>query len=144
MFQSFSHESKSLFLQSSPKQFIWLLCEGIVNLVKRNLQSIKRHHLTNSIVLSRKHHLEAKKRRFGIRKSVSTPKSNYSSFPYPFVLICSSVFSSLLLCTTTSVQKLSQLQSRSFRSVKLNKVPRTKMICLERKKTKSCLPKKFL
>ena len=46
VFQSFSHKCKNLFLESCPKEFIGFLCEGIVKRFKRNLQSIKRHHVT--------------------------------------------------------------------------------------------------
>ena len=45
LFQWFSRKCKSLSLQSCPKEFIRFLCEGIVNLLKRNLESIKRHHV---------------------------------------------------------------------------------------------------
>ena len=45
VFQSFSHKCKSLLLQSCPKEFIRFLCECIVNLLKGNLQRIKRHHV---------------------------------------------------------------------------------------------------
>ena len=45
VFQSFSHKYKNLFLQSRPKKFIRFLCECIINLLKGNLQSIKRHHV---------------------------------------------------------------------------------------------------
>ena len=45
VFQSFSHKCKGLFLQSCPKEFIRFLCECIINLLKGNLQSLKRHHL---------------------------------------------------------------------------------------------------
>ena len=45
MFQSFSHESKNLFLQSCLKEFTRFLCECIIYLLKGNLQSIKRHHV---------------------------------------------------------------------------------------------------
>ena len=45
VFQSFSHECKSLFLQSCPKEFFRFLCECIINLLKGNLQSIKRHQV---------------------------------------------------------------------------------------------------
>ena len=38
-------QSKHLFLQSCPKEFIWLLCECIKYLLKGNLQSMKRHHV---------------------------------------------------------------------------------------------------
>ena len=47
VFQSFSHKCKSLFLQSCAKEFIRFLCEFIVNLLKGNLQSMKRHHAVN-------------------------------------------------------------------------------------------------
>ena len=46
VFQSFSHKCKSLFLQSCPKEFVRFLCECIVNLLKGNLQSIKRQQVT--------------------------------------------------------------------------------------------------
>ena len=45
--QSFSHKSKSLFLQSCPKDIIRFLCEYILNLLKGNLQNIKRHQVTD-------------------------------------------------------------------------------------------------
>ena len=45
VFQSISHKCKILFLQSCPKKFIRFLCECIMNLLKGNLQSIKRHHV---------------------------------------------------------------------------------------------------
>ena len=43
--ESFSHKCRKFFLQSYPKRFIRFLCERIINLLKRNLQSIKRHHV---------------------------------------------------------------------------------------------------
>ena len=45
VFQSFSHKCKSLFPQSCPKGFIRFLCECIINLLKGNMQSIKRRHV---------------------------------------------------------------------------------------------------
>ena len=45
VFQSFSRKCKSHFLQSCPKEFIRFLCECIVNLLKGNLQTIKRHQV---------------------------------------------------------------------------------------------------
>ena len=45
VFQSFSRKCKNHFLQSCPKEFIRFLCECIVNLLKGNLQAIKRHHV---------------------------------------------------------------------------------------------------
>ena len=41
----FSHKSKNLFLQSCPKEFIRFLCECIINLLKGNLQSMKRQRV---------------------------------------------------------------------------------------------------
>ena len=40
-----SRKCKSHFLQSCPKEFIRFLCECIVNLLKGNLQTIKRDHV---------------------------------------------------------------------------------------------------
>ena len=45
VFQSFSHKCKGFFLQSCPKEFMGFLCKCIINLLKGNLQSIKRHHV---------------------------------------------------------------------------------------------------
>ena len=45
VFQSLSRKCKSHFLQSCQKKFIRFLCECIVNLLKGNLQNIKRHHV---------------------------------------------------------------------------------------------------
>ena len=45
VFQSLSRKCKSHFLQSCPKDFLRFLCECIVNLLKGNLQAIKRHHV---------------------------------------------------------------------------------------------------
>ena len=45
VFQSFCHNCKNLFLQPCPIDFSRFLCECILNLLKGNLQSIKRHHV---------------------------------------------------------------------------------------------------
>ena len=45
VFQSLSRKCKSHFLQSCPKEFIRFLCECIVNLLKGDLQGIKKHHV---------------------------------------------------------------------------------------------------
>ena len=42
---SLSRKCKSHFLQSCPKEFIRFLCECIVNMLKGNLQNLKRHHV---------------------------------------------------------------------------------------------------
>ena len=44
-FQSFSRKCKIHFLQSCPKDFIRFLSECIVNILKGNLQNVKRHHV---------------------------------------------------------------------------------------------------
>ena len=45
VFQSLSRKCKSHLLQSCAKEFIRFLCECTVNLLKGNLQAIKRHHV---------------------------------------------------------------------------------------------------
>ena len=45
VFQLLTRKSKCHFLQSGPKEFIRFLCEYIVNLLKANLQAMKRHHV---------------------------------------------------------------------------------------------------
>ena len=47
VFQSLSRKCKGHFIQSCPKEFIRFLCECIVNLLKGNLQTIKRHHVVH-------------------------------------------------------------------------------------------------
>ena len=68
--------------------------------MKENLQSINtsREKISkwSSIALSKKNHLEAIVSRSGIRKTITTHKSQYSSHQCPFVLIWSNLFSSLL------------------------------------------------
>ena len=46
VFQSISHKCKNLFLQSCTKEFVRFLYKCIINLLKGNLQSIKRRHVT--------------------------------------------------------------------------------------------------
>ena len=47
VFQLFSHKCKIPLLQSCPKEYIRFLCECIINFLKGNLNSIKRHQVTN-------------------------------------------------------------------------------------------------
>ena len=47
VFQLFFRKCKSHYLQSCPKEFIRFPCECIVNLLKGNLETIKRHHVLN-------------------------------------------------------------------------------------------------
>ena len=69
----------------------------------------------------------------------NTHKSNRSSRHELFVLGWSSLFSSLLLCTTTRVYILREIQSRNFQSIKLTKIPRTKLNWLVKKGSKQIL-----
>ena len=136
------------FLSVLPKNFIRCFCEGIVNLLKGNLKSIKDITGQNfqKVVFYRslKNLLKSKKRRSGIRERVSTHKNHYFSRHEPLVLLWSSLFLFLLLCTTTGVWSLKQLQSRSFQSIKLKKLSRTQLISFRRKFTRNCLPKQTL
>ena len=45
VFQLLSRKCRSHFLQSRSKEFVRFLCECIANLLKGNLQAIKRHHV---------------------------------------------------------------------------------------------------
>ena len=83
--QSLSRKGKSHFLQSCPKEFIRFLCECIVNLLKGNLQAIKRHHVVKFqvgvwlLLLKRTTWFpEAKKKRSVVRKRIATASSHYT------------------------------------------------------------------
>ena len=77
------------------------------------------------VTIAKKNNFEAKKKRSVVRKRIATNSSHYTSRHYSFVLIWNSLFLSRLLCKTR-VHKL--LQSRYFQSIKLNNLPRTKLI----------------
>ena len=145
LFQSISHTCKNFFHQSCPEEFTMFPCECIVNLLKRNLQSLKRHHVTkfqnafHLLSLSKKNHLEAKMGRFGTWKMPETYKSLYFSCFEAFGLTCNSLSPFLLLCTTTDVWKFRHLRIRSFESIKLNKIPHAELIRSKRKYTQNCL-----
>ena len=75
VFQSLSRKCKSHFLHSCPKEFIRFLCECLVNLLKGNLQTIKRHHVVKFqdeiwLLLLKENNLEAKKKRSVVRKGL--------------------------------------------------------------------------
>ena len=74
--------------------------------------------------IAKKNNLEAKKKRPNVRKGIATNSRHYTSRHYSFVLIWSSLFFSRLLCIT----KVCLLQSRTFQNIKLNNLPRTKLI----------------
>ena len=84
VFQSLSRKCKSHFLQSCPKEFIRFLCECILNLLKGNLQAIKRHHVVKfqGIVwlLSLKRTIwKLRRKRSVVRKKIATNTSHYIS-----------------------------------------------------------------
>ena len=75
-FQSFSHKCKSLFFLSCPKDFIRFLCECKINLLKGNLQSIRRNHVakfrSDVWLLSLKRATwKQRKRHSGVRKRLT-------------------------------------------------------------------------
>ena len=119
VFQSVSHKCKRQFIQCCPNELIRFLCECIKMSAQRKSPKPKKRSRgkiskRNSIVLSKKGHLEARKRGSAIRKRVTTHKIFYSSRRWPFILIWCSLFSFLLLCTTiTRVWILRELQSRN-------------------------------
>ena len=79
------------------------------------------------VTIAKKNNLEAKKKRSVVRKRIATNSSHYPFRHCSFVLIWSSLFSSQLLWITR-VWLRNLLQSRNFQSIKLNKLPRTKLI----------------
>ena len=135
----FFRKCKIFFLHLVQKEFIQFLRESIKNLVKGNLQSLKRQHVTkfqNTVpFLSKTDHLEAKQNTFRSQKKATAHKICFSSRQWPFGLKCSCLFLFLLLCTT--VWKLRQIKNRNFHIIRLNKVPRAKLIGLKRKKQKT-------
>ena len=69
---------------------------------KHNKTSGNKFSERTSVAFTKNNLLEARKGRFGIRKKVSTHKTNYSLRHQSIVLIWSSLFLSLLLCSTTT------------------------------------------
>ena len=144
MFQLFSCNHKSVFLKSLPKKLLEFICECIVSLLKGNLQNLRRHRVSNFPsevrLLSLKQTNWKEKKRSSSQKRM--PVYQNSFFPHvvnhlrsfePFVLVSAS--------WTPRASMPRQLPSRSFQSIKLNKVPRTEMIRWKSKLTKNCLPK---
>ena len=121
VFHSYSHKSKNLFLQSCPKEFTRFLCECIINLLKGNLQSIKRHHVAkfqNEVRL-----LSLKRTSWRERRTFWRPKEGYSSlklllFPLlticlhmeQFVLVPASVYNKSLNTQSVTKQELPRYQ----------------------------------
>ena len=134
VFQSLSRKCKSHFLLSCPKDFIRFLCEGIVNLLKGNLQTLKRHHVVKFQVevwllllkrttwKQRRNVLSSEKGKgLQLIAFITPPVINHLSW-YEAVCSCPN-----FLCITR-VWLRNLLQSRNFQSIKLNNLPRTKWI----------------
>ena len=105
VFQSFSHKCRKFFIQSCPKEFIRFLCERIISLLKGNLQSIKRHRITDfqsdvrqlfpkRTTWKQIRDILASEKGLQLVEVVNLPVINH------FVLIWSCLSSFLLLCTT--------------------------------------------
>ena len=136
VFQSFSHKCKILFPQSWPKEFIRFLCECIMNLLKGNLQRIKRHQVAkfqNDVRLlflkrttwKQRRDILACERELQLIKVIAPPVINHLFW---YGAVCSRS----CLCTT-KIWLPSHLQSRNFQCINLHKVPRTKFCQLKRR-----------
>ena len=82
VFQSFSRKCRTLYFQFYPKEFIRFLFESIVNLLKaicliHKKTSRGRISKPSSLVLSKENNLEAKKRHFGVQKSLQLSKVTF-------------------------------------------------------------------
>ena len=124
MFQSFSRKCKNLILQSCPKEFIRFLCKCIKNLLKRTLQSMKRHHVVNFQTEVRL--LSLKRTTWKQRRDIlasERPKEGYSSLKLlllqslticfdmdQFVLIPASVYNKSLITQSVTKQDLPKYQ----------------------------------
>ena len=75
---------KNHFLQSCPKELIWFLCECIVNLLKGNLKTIKRHHVAKFqdevwLISLKRTTWKQKKKRSVVKARIATNSSHYTS-----------------------------------------------------------------
>ena len=134
VFQLLSRKCKSHFLQSCPEEFIRFLCECLVNLLKGNLETIKRHHLVkfqNEDRLLLLKRTTWKQR----RKILSSERDcNYwASLHFPSLTICLDMGQFVLVPASVynksvTTQSFTLLQRRNFQSIKPNNLPRTKLI----------------
>ena len=128
-FQTISHKCKCLFLQSCPKEFIRFLCECIINLLKGNLQSIKkRHHVTKFQSEGQLLFLKRTTWKLGSKEETFwRQKEGYSSinlFLLPsitiglnmeqFVLVPASVYNKNLITQSVTKQELPKYQPSRF------------------------------
>ena len=128
MFQSFSYKCKNLLRQSCPKEFIRFLCKCIEHLLERKLQRAKRYHMAKFQREVRLFFLKSttcKQRRevLGAEKGLQLLKV----FTIPVIIICVDMQQFVLI--PDSVHN----NTRIFQSIKLTKIPHTK---ITRSKTK--------
>ena len=136
VFQTLSRKCKSHFLQSCPKEFIQFLCECIVNLLKRNLQAMKRYHVVKfqdevwSLSLKRK----TWKQRRNVLSSEKVLELNYYQSLHPpslincldmeqFVLVPVSVYNESVTAQSVAKQELPKYnaeQPPTYQSDSLN------------------------
>ena len=149
VFQWFSHKCKSLFFQSCPKEVFRFLCECILILLRGNLQSIRKHHLTKFQNEVQLFFLETitwkqKMRRSGIRKGVTTYK-----FINPPVIIHlvrhGAIFSRPCICIEKEFEYTVRYKAGNSKVSTSRKFHVSIRFASEGKKiTKSWLPKKTL
>ena len=130
-FQSFSHKCKNHLRQCCPKTLTLFPCEGIINLLKGNLQSLKRNHLA---IIQKKVRLLFPNEQLGSKEEILwRPKGAYSSKKsslLPSLTVCLDMeqFDLVHASVYNKSLKTSQLQSRNFQGINLYKIPSTKLI----------------
>ena len=121
MFQTFSHKRKNVFLQSCPKKFTRFLCECIINLLKGNLQSIKRHDVaklpSEARPLSLKRTTWKQKRDILVSEKglqlikVTTPSLTICLDMEQFFLVPAAVYNKSLITQSVAKQELPKYQA---------------------------------
>ena len=107
---------RNLFPQSCPKVFIRFLCESIINLLKGNLQSIKRHHVAK--FQSKVRLLSLKRTTWKQGRDILASEKSLSLLPSlticldmeQFVLIPASVCNKSLITQSVTEQELPKHQ----------------------------------
>ena len=121
LFHPFSNKSINFFLQPCPKEFIRFFCECIINLLKGNLQSIKRHHVakfqTEVQLLSlkrttwkQKRDILASQRGLQLIKVIILPSLTICPDMEQFVFVPASVYSESLITQSVTKQELPKYQ----------------------------------
>ena len=136
VFQSVSHNCKSLLFQSCRKELTRFLCKGIVNLLKGNLQGTKSHQVTKSqnedrVLFSKKNtwkqrgDLLASDKKLQLIKVFTPPIINHLSWHGAVFIVLASVYNKNL--NTQSDTK------REFPKYQPSQNPTYQMIRLRRK-----------